>query len=104
MAAKTEADVFNLPVSTAAGVFSARFSEKGLCALQFPTNPKRGHEEPEASSVPEHIRHWHSVTTKALGRVLEGHQPSNLPPLDVSVGTEFQQRVWTVMRQIPHGR
>ena len=40
----------------------------------------------------------------ALKDVLAGKTPGALPPLDLSVGTEFQQGVWHVLLQIAPGR
>jgi O-6-methylguanine DNA methyltransferase len=42
--------------------------------------------------------------TKALVRALAGQTPKDLPPLDLSVGTNFQQRVWGAMRRIALGQ
>jgi len=33
-----------------------------------------------------------------------GKHPENLPPLDLSSGTDFQQRVWQALRKISFGR
>ncbi len=35
---------------------------------------------------------------------LAGRKPKNLPPLDLSGGTEFQKRVWNALRKISTGR
>ncbi|MGA9450618.1 MAG: methylated-DNA--[protein]-cysteine S-methyltransferase [Verrucomicrobiia bacterium] len=35
---------------------------------------------------------------------LAGRAPKNLPPLDLSSGTEFQRKVWNAMRKISTGR
>ena len=48
-------------------------------------------------------RHWHAVATKALQQVLTGRIPERLPPLDLSSGTAFQQRVWNALRRIASG-
>ena len=88
----------SLPIETNPGTFLAHYSERGLAELNFASG-KPGKLKP---STPE-IRHWHSLTTKAVKAILSGKTPAELPPLDVSRGTEFQQRVWEEMLWIPCG-
>src|SRR5262249_4083178 len=38
-----------------------------------------------------------------LKRALTGRTPRLLPPLDLSAGTTFQQRVWNALLKIPRG-
>jgi O-6-methylguanine DNA methyltransferase len=38
-----------------------------------------------------------------LKRALAGRAPKILPPLDLSAGTAFQQRVWNQLVKIPRG-
>jgi len=40
---------------------------------------------------------------KAIKRVLSGKAPAALPPLDLSSGTDFQQRVWQALLNISCG-
>jgi O-6-methylguanine DNA methyltransferase len=40
----------------------------------------------------------------ALKNALAGRAAKNLPPLDLSAGTEFQQKVWNALRKISAGR
>ena len=54
-------------------------------------------------SIPAAISKWHALTVKALKAALVGRAPVELPPLDVSGGTEFQQRVWEELLWIPCG-
>ena len=49
-------------------------------------------------------KRWHATTTKALKTMLLGQAPTDLPPLDLSSGTEFQIRVWRQLLQIPLGQ
>jgi len=98
---------FELPVESSEGVFLAHYSEKGLCALRFPQG--RNRENPAArkiqdASVPELVRGWHKLTSDAVTRSLSGHEPKEFPPLDLSSGTKFQQRVWGGMRRISYGQ
>jgi O-6-methylguanine DNA methyltransferase len=39
-----------------------------------------------------------------LNDALAGRAPRNLPPLDLSAGTDFQRRVWSALRRIASGR
>ena len=93
-----------LPIPTRDGEFVAWYSEKGLCRLQFPSRGKWPKQGPTAAPVPARIRRWHGAATAALRRALAGHAGKNLPPLDLSAGTDFQQRVWRALRKIGQGR
>ena len=84
--------------ATQEGVFEAVFSENGLAGLSFPgTRISRDKDD----GTP---REWKEQTALALNTVLEGKQPSILPPLDLSRGTTFQQKVWSALLQIPAGQ
>ena len=50
------------------------------------------------------LRRWHALTTRAVARVLAGTPPAQLPPLDLSQGTVFQQRVWRALQTIATGQ
>lgn len=98
------AQVWALPIATSEGNFIAHYSSQGLCGLDFPSagkSPKLGRK---ASPLPSRIRQWHAATTRALARALSGRAPNNLPPLDLSSGTQFQQQVWRVLRKIRPGQ
>lgn len=90
-----------LPIETNAGTFVARYSERGLAELYFPPAKTRGAVTP--APVTATIRQWHALTTKGVKAILVGKTPAELPPLDVSGGTEFQQRVWEELLWIPGG-
>jgi len=103
MKAKRPSEVLaSLPIETAAGTFIAHYSTSGLAALDFPRSSGR---ESAQTSLPKaaEVRHWHALTTKAVKAVLNGNTPAELPPLDVSRGTEFQQRIWEELLWIPCG-
>ena len=87
---------------TPAGMFIAQFSERGLAELHF---PRRYAQPPKVdqSALSPQLREWIALTTPAIEAVLAGTAPTALPPLDVSTGTEFQQRVWSALRRIPLG-
>jgi O-6-methylguanine DNA methyltransferase len=92
-----------LPVSTRDGQFVARYSAKGLAELNFPM----GQASPRAVKsvgIPAPIRRWHRATAAALKNVLAGRSPGKFPPLDLSNGTTFQQKVWNTLRTIPLGK
>ena len=70
------AQFVELPISTRAGKFLARFSKKGLAGLDFPNEkalvvPKRSKDGP----IPAEIRKWHRVTEVVLKKILAGHEP-----------------------------
>jgi O-6-methylguanine DNA methyltransferase len=71
--------------------------------LEFPRRYARLPEPgPGASASP--IREWITLTAEALAAVLLGRTPLTLPPLDISAGTAFQQRVWLALQRIPLGQ
>ena len=95
--------LFELPLQTADGDFLARYSEKGLAALEFPGTSTPRRNSPAATPPPEILR-WHRVTGNALAAALAGRTPESLPPLDLSAGTEFQRRVWGALKLITCGK
>lgn len=101
---KNDIITFALPISTTDGDFVARFSEKGLCGLEFPGRAGRRRNRNRAAQLPPQIRRWHALTTQALKHALSGRRPKTLPPLDLSSGTRFQQAVWRALRRIAPGR
>ena len=87
-------------IQTADGVFTARFSERGLAALEFPDSESgRTGRNGECRDVTV----WVEQTACALTRLLEGKPAKVLPPLDLSGGTPFQQCVWRALREVPLG-
>jgi O-6-methylguanine DNA methyltransferase len=54
--------------------------------------------------LPAQTKEWQALTVDSLERALAGKPPGKLPPLDLSSGTDFQQRVWEAMRQIVLGQ
>ena len=108
-----------LPIPTRDGQFTARYSEKGLTELDFPSNDRRrrGNESrissdserisrttPHVVSYKSKSRDWHRATEAALKNILAGRAAKNLPPLDLSGGTEFQKAVWRELRKISFGK
>jgi O-6-methylguanine DNA methyltransferase len=104
-----------LPVSTRNGQFVARYSEKGLAELDFPSREAlvaptrlaavgRRRTRGEGGRVPTKIRRWHRATAAALKNILVGRSPRKFPPLDLSNGTTFQRKVWNTLRKIARGQ
>lgn len=92
-----------ISIPTADGNFTAHYSEKGLARLDFPTKRSaRVLSENPKTSV--QILRWHRATADALKNLLAGRAAKNLPPLDWSGTTEFQQSVWQEMLKIPAGK
>ena len=106
--------LFQLSISTPDGRFIARYSTRGLAELNFPAGGRAGlpvgrdarQRVPTnvADKIPTQILGWHRAVTAGLKSSLAGRKPKNLPPLDLSGGTEFQRRVWNEMRKISTGR
>ena len=95
--------LIELPIVTGDGTFLAHYSEKGLAGLDFPSK-RNGRVLSANPKAPAQILRWHRVTTQALKAMLAGREPEDLPPLDWTGTTEFQQSVWGVMLAIPTGK
>ena len=101
---KSKTEFFQLPVETPAGRFVAGYSERGLASLTFPDATLRPESMTQRiPAVPQQVEAWHRTTSQALARALAGKPVEELPPLDLSSGTDFQQRVWNVLRKISCG-
>lgn len=92
-----------LILPTSDGGFRAAYANQGLAGLCFPAGPAPAFRELPAG-IPEIILCWHRLTTAAVCAVLAGESPGELPPLDLSRGTKFQQSVWAALRRIPLGQ
>ena len=95
-----------LLIPTRDGQFIARYSEKGLAEMDFPkARPAHRADRTLRRSVPANtVSRWHRATEAALKNILAGRVAKNLPPLDLSGGTEFQQAVWRELRKISFGK
>jgi len=96
--------IWELPIQTRDGEFVAQYSPKGLRSLNFPREQGRQAHLPKGAAIPLEIHGWHEQTTKALVNTLSGLPIKDFPPLDLSSGTEFQQRVWRVLKNIACGK
>jgi O-6-methylguanine DNA methyltransferase len=92
-----------LPISTRDGQFVARYSEKGLAELDFPSVGRASPRVVKPIGVPAKVRRWHRATAAALKNILAGRSAKNFPPLDLA-GTEFQKSVWNALRKISSGK
>ena len=96
---------FELVIPTARGEFTARYSALGLAKLNFPqVNAAPRLRPPIPHDRLQQISAWHRLTSRALKMVLAGREPLDLPPLDVTVGTEFQRQVWAALQRISRGK
>ena len=93
----------NSPIGilTPHGTFVATYSQTGLSRLKFPEKVAPPKKNPALIGL---AKRWHASTTNALKTMLLGQAPTDLPPLDLSSGTEFQIRVWRQLLQIPLGQ
>src|ERR1041384_7991564 len=98
-ASESRLDSLKLSIQTRDGEFIAHYSSKGLCGLDFPAKRSRITLQPN-DATPGEIRQWHEKTTDALESALNGSAIKELPPLDMSSGTDFQRRVWRVLKGI----
>lgn len=96
-------DFTRLALVTFEGEFIAYYSVIGLAALRFPAG-RTAAAISNAAEISGQVREWHRLTAAAVKAILAGRTSMELPPLDVSRGTEFQQRVWRAMLQIKLGQ
>jgi O-6-methylguanine DNA methyltransferase len=90
-------------VPTLDGEFIATYSSQGLAELRFPSDQALAVTE-SAADFAAVIRRWHQLTSVAVKEILAGREPDELPPLDLTRGTEFQQSVWRAMLKIKLGQ
>jgi methylated-DNA-[protein]-cysteine S-methyltransferase len=101
MSGRLDTQISQLPIVTADGVFVAHYSTEGLCGLSFPSKQIGGSTNDK--KVPATFRAWHRLTLAAVKKILGGQIPIELPPLDLSSGTEFQLSVWKSLLKIEPG-
>ena len=93
-----------MPIPTPDGEFTAYYSARGLCGLEFPPGTRQRAAKAGEAVPTAQVRRWHVAVSKALKLALAGRPPEKVPPLDLSSGTAFQQRVWRALSQIGWGR
>lgn len=91
-------------IQTSAGRFTAHFSDRGLARLEFPDAPGETGSRRADAALTSVQRAWLRITTRAVRCALKGEPIAEFPPLDVSSGTEFQQRVWEELCRIAPGQ
>ena len=102
--AETKVETWELAIETRDGEFVAQYSKKGLCGLNFPLKGSRNGSMANDMPLPSQIHGWHEQTTKALENALAGRRIKEFPLLDLTLGTDFQQRVWQVLKTIACGK
>lgn len=85
---------FTSIIETPAGLVYAQADEHGVTALQF--DPPPGHARPHPNAILQQLE-------RELQEYFAGAR-SDFSVALVPAGTEFQQRVWTELRKIPHGQ
>lgn len=103
MPAPQKSKLHCLPIPTPDGEFVALYSPLGLAELHFPAQAKPP-KSTASAALPKQIPAWHRLTTAAVKKILAGQPPGALPPLDVSRGSDFQQRVWRALLGIKSGQ
>jgi AraC family transcriptional regulator of adaptative response/methylated-DNA-[protein]-cysteine methyltransferase len=101
MTANSRSELLRLAIATSEGEFIAGYSQTGLAQLRFPSD--RAEVETDEKQISVAVRAWHRLATAAVQAILAGCAPAELPPLDLSQGTKFQQAVWAGMCRIPFG-
>ncbi len=105
MNSKNQNNTFELRIPTDSGRFIASYSAKGLAGLKFPGRARaNGRFRASRGKIPVPVMRWHRVASNALLQSLAGRKPAVLPPLDLSVGTDFQRSVWSALRKIGSGK
>ncbi len=89
-------------IETPAGHFIAHFSEAGLARLEFPRRTATL-PQPSLNEWSSKQLKWLAITKRAICDTLRGQPASEFPPIDLSSGTNFQQRVWKALRGIATG-
>jgi O-6-methylguanine DNA methyltransferase len=96
--------LMRIPITTPVGMFVAHYSARGLARLEFPNDTAANEPSALQESLPSQIQRWHKLTCEALNATLAGGTPRELPPMDTSSGTPFQQRVWEALLEIQSGK
>src|SRR6266849_1190247 len=92
-------------IDSPAGSFTAHFSERGLAGLDFPSSRRKlAAQRANGQASSSNLDRWKKLTANALQAALAGKPPKLMPPLDLSRGTAFQQKVWAALREIPSGK
>ena len=85
-------------IVTQYGSFYAYYTKTGLARLVFPVR--------QTKCMPDAVKpnsEWRLRACAAINAILKGKDPSELPPLDISAGTNFQQQLWRMLLRVPVG-
>jgi methylated-DNA-[protein]-cysteine S-methyltransferase len=85
-------------IQTKLGAFRARYSPRGVTALDLPRRTGTPHR-PTAKKTPSFIR----KLAQQLKQYTAGKPIRWSVPVDLSSGTSFQQKVWHALTKIPRG-
>lgn len=91
-----------LGIPTSGGVFTAHYSDAGLSQISFPSAKTNNSKNTQPMKAKH--RAWHPLVVSAIKNILAGKAAGELPPLDVSSGTDFQRSVWRELRRIKTGQ
>lgn len=97
----THSRLGTLLIQTEDGDFLATYSIAGLSRLEFPRASRNSVKHIFAT---KEMVGWHKAATRAVRQIMAGEPATDLPPLDLSAGTEFQRKVWAALRAIPAGK
>ena len=106
MSAPAAYDVFRVSLGWCAAARSA----KGICRFVLPVETAEAAEAEILGSVAGlrvlRGKSGFRLLAQAVARYFDGRTAENFDkfPLDLSSGTPFQQRVWSVIRRIPRGQ
>jgi len=96
-----QANVWQMPINSPLGSLTLVASDKGLCGVWFDDQAHR----PDLRHLPwGPSQHWLRLAKSQLADYFAGKRQSFDIPLDLAQGSEFQQRVWRALLQIPYGR
>jgi methylated-DNA-[protein]-cysteine S-methyltransferase len=96
-----QANVWQMPVNSPLGSLTLVASDKGLCGVWFEDQAHK----PDLRHLPwGPSQHWLRLAKNQLTDYFAGKRSSFDLPLDLANGSDFQQRVWRALLQIPYGR
>ncbi len=94
--------IFEKSIQTPVGILRLLASEMGLCAVIFEKH-KGGADEHHPNAVKDPDNVFLKLAAQELNEYFTGHRLRFTVPLDLSIGTEFQRRVWDSLLKIPYG-
>lgn len=86
-------------LTTGLGVFGVAFTDRGVCRITFPSKAPHNAQELRGQE-----KDTGRVLRDALQTYATGRKVAFNVQLDLSAGTEFQQKIWRTLRSIPFGQ